>query len=178
MTTVTGSRPAHQSHWERWVDFAAQKPLCGYPVPACCHGNAVRGFNTSLCPLPASLLSSFFPSSSRLSPSLFVSRRADSLSRSVSQSCFLWRSCVFQPAPPSSPCLVLSAKWHFTSCFLLLTPCYFAWWDSVKAPVKKLRPFYRSKLQLLSAHTHNYLNICRQMYAWMVLQQTCTQTNT
>ena len=48
-------------------DSAAQIPLCGNPVPACCHGNAVRDLNTSLCPLPTSLLSPSFHST-RLSP--------------------------------------------------------------------------------------------------------------
>lgn len=106
-------------------------PFCKYPVPACCHGNKVHDSNTS--PSPSLFL--FYPLSPTppgSPPPLFVSQLASSHSHApISQSCFLWRCCVFR-----SPSLTLPAKWHFTGCFLLLIPRHFASWDSIKAFIK------------------------------------------
>lgn len=143
------------------IGLCRPKLLWGYPVPACCHGNAVWDLNTSLCPLPVSLSSSSFHSS-RL-PSCFLSLSVLTLSRSISQSCFLWRCWGFS----SSPCLVLSTKWHFTSCFLLLILCYFASHDSVKALVKyKVASPETQRRYLLYTHiiTETFVDRCMYNY--------------
>lgn len=142
------------------IGLCRPKLLWGYPVPACCHGNAVWDLNTSLCPLPVSLSSSSFHSS-RL-PSCFLSLSV-TLSRSISQSCFLWHCWGFS----SSPCLVLSAKWHFTSCFFLLILCYFASHDSVKALVKyKVASPETQRRYLLYTHiiTETFVDRCMYNY--------------
>lgn len=159
------SQLASQSDRKRIIGLCCPKPLCGYPVPACCHGNAVWDLNTSPCPFPTSLLSSSLHSS-RLSPRfLWVCELTLSLRLSVM---FPPALCLFRLPP--SPCLVLSAKWHFTSCFLLLIPCYFASCDSVKSSCKTHSATQsrhtRDKLQSLTVctHTRNYFNISRQMH--------------
>lgn len=90
-------------------------------------------------------------------PSLFVSQQADSHSPtptiplSSSLLCCCRVSTLLPSLPPS---LTLSAKWHFTGCFLLLIPTHFASWDSIKAFIKHT-PLYkasakdRNKFQLL-----------------------------
>lgn len=168
MTTETVSWPASQANRIRMIRLCCPKPLCGYPIPACCHGNAVRDLNTSLCPLPTSLLSSSFHSS-RLSPR-FLWVGVLTLSHALSLS-------HVSSGIVSLPHLALSspAKWHFTGCFLLLIPCYFASCDSVKSSCKmhtatqsRLYRHTRDKLQLLTVYTHtrNYFNIYRQMREW------------
>lgn len=107
-------------------------PLCKYPVPACCHGNKVHDSNTSpspslplfypLSPTPPGPPAPHFLSVSRLTLTLQLPSLSHRSSGAVAFS-----------RPPS---LTLSAKWHFTGCFLLLIPPHFASWDSIKAFIK------------------------------------------
>lgn len=133
------------------------KTSCGYPVPACCHGNAVWDLNTSLCPIPACLLSFSFQSSILFFH--FLSGSVLTLSRALSLSHVSSGIVVFFRLPPS-PCLVLSAKWHFTSCFLLLIPCYFASSDSIKAPVKHTRKSHHRRHTKTQHKTTQLLTVC------------------
>lgn len=181
MTTEAVSWAAGQPVQKRMIRLCCPKPLCEYPVPACCHGNAVRDLNTSPCPLPSFLLSSSFHSSS-LSPRLFCQSEhwlSPSLSH-VSSGTVVFG--FFFSLPPS-PCLVLSAKWHFTSGFVLLIPHYFASCDSVKALVKHApgrkvasTDTHRQITITCCVHIDNYLSICSQMHARM-LASTHTSNN-
>lgn len=96
-------------------------------------------------------------------PSLFVSQQADSHSPTptIPLSSLLWCCRIFT-LPPA---LTLSAKWHFTGCFLSLIPPHFAFWDSIKAfikhtPLHKASVKDRNKFQLLSISYITSSNTC------------------
>lgn len=128
--------------------------------------------------LPASLLSSFSHDSRPPAPH-FLSVSRLTLTLHIPSLCHPSTGATALARTSSLlPSLTLSAKWHFTGCFFLLIPPYFASWDSIKAFIKHT-PLHKAGAKDTEKNSNYFLctnenkhsgpNICIQIYVWTLV---------